>query len=101
MEDVNKKIKDLKKFIKDKTDQGTANYVGKEIREICGLVESESRKGGDVIDEWIPFNQENYNLYAKLVMENNCLIKYDNGDIQKYQDKEQPFATITHFKTIK
>lgn len=71
MEDVNKKIKDLKKFIKDKTDQGTANYVGKEIREICGLVESESRKGSIVIDEWIPFNQDNYNLYSKLVMENN------------------------------
>jgi hypothetical protein len=39
--DIEKKIKDLKKFIKQKTDQGTANYLGKEIREICGMVETE------------------------------------------------------------
>lgn len=41
MEALDKKIKDLKEFIKQKTDQGTANYLGKEIREICGMVESE------------------------------------------------------------
>jgi cell division septum initiation protein DivIVA len=39
--DIEKKIKDLKEFIKQKTDQGTANYLGKEIREICGMVETE------------------------------------------------------------
>ena len=38
--EINKKIKDLKKFIKEKTDLGTANYLGKEIREICGIVET-------------------------------------------------------------
>ncbi len=41
MEKIDKKIKDLKEFIKQKTDQGTANYLGKEIREICGMVETE------------------------------------------------------------
>ena len=41
MQELEKKIKDLKEFIKEKTDQGTANYLGKEIREICGMVESE------------------------------------------------------------
>ena len=41
MEAIDKKIKDLKDFIKEKTDQGTANYLAKEIREICGMVESE------------------------------------------------------------
>ena len=40
MDKLEKKIKDLKEFIKEKTDQGTANYLGKEIREICGIVES-------------------------------------------------------------
>jgi hypothetical protein len=39
--EIEKKIKDLKEFIKQKTDQGTANYLGKEIREICGMVETE------------------------------------------------------------
>lgn len=38
--ELDKKIKELKIFIKEKTDQGTANYLGKEIREICGMVES-------------------------------------------------------------
>lgn len=41
MEDeLEKKIKDLKSFIEQKTDLGTANYLGKEIREICGMVEA-------------------------------------------------------------
>jgi hypothetical protein len=38
--ELEQKIKALKEFIEDKTDLGTANYVGKEIREICGLVEA-------------------------------------------------------------
>lgn len=41
MTEIDKKIKALKDFIKQKTDQGTANYLGKEIREICGMVETE------------------------------------------------------------
>ena len=41
MTELDRKIKDLKDFIKQKTDQGTANYLGKEIREICGMVETE------------------------------------------------------------
>jgi hypothetical protein len=41
MTELETKIKDLKDFIKQKTDQGTANYLGKEIREICGMVETE------------------------------------------------------------
>ena len=41
MTELDRKIKELKDFIKQKTDQGTANYLGKEIREICGMVESE------------------------------------------------------------
>ena len=41
MQELEKKIKYLKEFIKEKTDQGTANYLGTEIREICGMVESE------------------------------------------------------------
>ena len=44
MEKLDKKIKDLKKFIEEKTDLGTANYLSKEIREICGMVESEQLK---------------------------------------------------------
>jgi uncharacterized protein YutD len=38
--ELEQKIKELKEFIKEKTDLGTANYVGKEIREICGMVEA-------------------------------------------------------------
>jgi len=38
--ELEQKIKALKEFIKDKTDLGTANYVGGEIRKICGLVEA-------------------------------------------------------------
>ena len=45
MDKLEKKIKDLKEFIKEKTDQGTANYLGKEIREICGMVETYTREG--------------------------------------------------------
>ena len=40
--EIEKKIKDLKEFIKQKTDQGTANYLGKELRELCGIVEMEA-----------------------------------------------------------
>tara|TARA_R110002126_G_scaffold90189_1_gene215281 strand:+ start:795 stop:968 length:174 start_codon:yes stop_codon:yes gene_type:complete len=39
-EKLEQKIKELKKFIELKTDLGTANYLGKEISEICGLVET-------------------------------------------------------------
>ena len=42
--DLEQKIKDLKKFIELKTDLGTANYLGKEIREICGMVETYTRE---------------------------------------------------------
>lgn len=38
--ELEQKIKSLKEFIKEKTDLGTANYLGKEIREICGMVEA-------------------------------------------------------------
>ena len=41
MEDVlEQKIKALKEFIREKTDLGTANYLGEQIREICGIVEA-------------------------------------------------------------
>jgi len=43
-EELEKKIKDLKEFIKEKTDQGTANYMCEEIREICGLVDTLTRE---------------------------------------------------------
>lgn len=45
--DLEQKIKDLKKFIELKTDLGVANYLGKEIREICGMVETMTREGID------------------------------------------------------
>ena len=41
-EEIEKKIKYLKEFIKQKTDQGTANYVGEELRKLCGMVETEA-----------------------------------------------------------
>lgn len=47
-EEIEKKIKDLKEFIKQKTDQGTANYLGNEIRELCGMVESKALSQHDV-----------------------------------------------------
>ena len=57
--ELEQKIKALKEFIKEKTDLGTANYVGKEIREICGMVEairSTTNKGENrghaVFDNW-------------------------------------------------
>jgi len=43
-EEIEKKIKDLKEFIKEKTDQGTANYMCEEIRKICGLVDTLTRE---------------------------------------------------------
>jgi len=48
-QEIEKKIKDLKDFIKEKTDQGTSNYLGKEIREICGMVEKQALSQHDVI----------------------------------------------------
>ena len=47
--EIEKKIKDLKEFIKLKTDQGTANYLGKELRELCGMVETEALRIPDVV----------------------------------------------------
>ena len=47
--EIEKKIKDLKEFIKQKTDQGTANYLGKELRELCGMVETEALRIHDVV----------------------------------------------------
>ncbi len=43
---LDNKIKNLKQFIKNKTDLGTSNYLGKEIREICGIVETQSYNRG-------------------------------------------------------
>ena len=47
--EIEKKIRDLKEFIKQKTDQGTANYLGKELRELCGMVETEALRIHDVV----------------------------------------------------
>jgi hypothetical protein len=47
---------------------------------------------------WLPFNKENYRLYEKLAMQNNCYIRYDNGQEQDFTDKEMPFARVTHFR---
>ena len=47
-QEIEKKIKDLKEFIKHKTDQGTVNYLGKELRELCGMVETEALRIHDV-----------------------------------------------------
>lgn len=41
MEDIHNKLKNLKDFIKSKTDLGTTNYIMKEINEVCGMVETE------------------------------------------------------------
>ena len=43
--ELERKIMYLKAFIEQKTDLGTANYLGKEIREICGMVETMTRQG--------------------------------------------------------
>jgi hypothetical protein len=43
--DLEQMIKDLKKFIEQKTDLGTANYMGEEIRKICGMVETMTKEG--------------------------------------------------------
>jgi len=50
-EEIEKKIKDLKEFIRQKTDQGTANYLGKKIREICGMVETKQLRIHDVVEQ--------------------------------------------------
>lgn len=41
MKDIHNKLKNLKDFIKSKTDLGTTNYIMKEINEVCGMVETE------------------------------------------------------------
>ena len=48
---LEQKIKNLKDFIKLKTDQGVANYVGKEIRDICGMVEDIERESHERDDQ--------------------------------------------------
>lgn len=67
MDKLEKKIKDLKEFIKEKTDQGTANYLGKEIREICGIVETEQLTLTDVVlqSEQLNFCMHNLDLTGK------------------------------------
>lgn len=47
-EEIEKKIKYLKEFIKDKTDLGTANYVCEELRKLCGMVETQALSQHDV-----------------------------------------------------
>lgn len=77
---LDKKIKDLKDFIKQKTDQGTANYLGKEIREICGMVETEQLLIHSVVgqSEQLPCDRCNKlefmieNGLGWKDMENNC-----------------------------
>ena len=39
-QELEQKIKELKEFIREKTDLGTANYLGEQIRQICGMVET-------------------------------------------------------------
>jgi hypothetical protein len=65
-QEIEKKIKDLKDFIKQKTDQGTANYLVKEIREICGMVETEALSQHDVIKNEVAVceHSETENLYC-------------------------------------
>lgn len=36
--ELEQKIKDLKEFIREKTDLDTANYLEQQIREICGNI---------------------------------------------------------------
>tara|TARA_R110000787_G_scaffold229259_3_gene336814 strand:+ start:1953 stop:2252 length:300 start_codon:yes stop_codon:yes gene_type:complete len=68
MQELEKKIKDLKEFIKEKTDQGTANYLGKEIREICGMVESEQFSLHGVGSTLTDKEKIDYTLHAKKKM---------------------------------
>lgn len=42
--DLEQKIKDLKTFIESKTDLGVSNYLGNQIREICGMVETMTKE---------------------------------------------------------
>ena len=46
--------------------------------------------------DWLKFN-ENKELFAQSA-KNNCLCKFDNGDILNYNDNF-PFAELTHFKS--
>ena len=53
-EEIEKKIKYLKELIKEKTDLGTANYVGEELRKLCGMVETEALSQHDVSESVCP-----------------------------------------------
>lgn len=78
MIELDKKIKDLKEFIKQKTDQGTANYLGKEIREICGMVETE-QCNIDLVSGCFSF--------AKYFKENYKFWRYTKDNKETYQSE--------------
>lgn len=57
---LEQKIKELKKFIEKKTDLGTANYLGQEIRDICGMVESITKNENTYPLEFVRLAKGNY-----------------------------------------
>lgn len=45
---------------------------------------------------WLPFKEENYELFTRLAKEKKLLKRYDDGTIIKDGEKE-PLAIMTHF----
>lgn len=77
MTELDKKIKDLKDFIKHKTDQGTANYLGKEIREICGMVETEQLTIHSVVSSEITVSD----LNQEFIIIRDDLVEIEKGSV--------------------
>jgi hypothetical protein len=72
--DLEDKIKGLKGYLGCKFDQGTANYVGEEIREICGMVETLTT---------MDINEPTVIDYKKLSEEQEKLIKELKESLRK------------------
>lgn len=49
-----------------------------------------------VVVNWLPFKEENYELFTRLAKEKKLLKYYDDGTIIKDGEKE-PLAIMTHF----
>ena len=71
-EEIEKKIKYLKEFIKEKTDLGTANYVCEELRKLCGMVETEALSQHDVSGSVCEHKWEDYTVEGDVQICTKC-----------------------------
>ena len=82
------------------------NALGRLYLEVPNIIADDiKQKAMAALDEakgltdngWIKFEGNSAEFNKRILIDGDCLVKFDNGEVMKYSE-EHPMAVLTHFK---